>query len=950
MIQTMNFARYGQKIYLKDQQGRRFFVIRSESGCGYTRKPKNRTLLAEVNRMSTAIILHVHNMSSCIVALEKAFVFDEAYKHLREVTETYFLSVYDSEINQLCLDEARNLTNQILHGNRRVDFTENFPLASFSTEENYYLFELSTWDESFYIIFAKNCSNVKRSQAHYLITGIHCNDELDWNFFCRSDIYLSWQLKLSRHIDFTSLCSSTSSQVDAMIKDLEKLPGNWVWTYVDHLCGSEIWNICKDVYNNKELGKLLGSQWSLASQYVDYFSMTCINYRITENPVVLFLNKKVKCHNRTEEDQKFILGTFDPKDKNYELTRPKTIQTNMNNRDWVSEITISSIPNKCPLFSWESNDKQFLIDILTGSIFENDTACMEHICTGSLQSSCIYERCSPIRFGPLEKSLYTISCFKYLPGSLWWDINEGFMFNRTTINWFWAIESYNYLIVYDNPEEKVVSLDWDYLSKKAMVWEAFLVSITVFVTSSLIFGNFLVIFVMVTGGHRGEISGILRNSLAVSDFLTGLFPCSLAVSDAVCLMTGRLTLYDLDAKSVLSSFERLVSDVLPPGLTELKFERFGYPAFCSLVFAVSSTSSLLTHFSLAIERYRAVSAAAVRGTVFNTPKKKAVAVMVPWLTAIAFAVICGSGNGSFLIGYLDPITKLTLWLPTSGTLVVSTVFFWLQFVAVAIFILATLIGTLLSVKTFTEERKREMKESQAYYEPSEEEVIQNKTILRRGRTTLLLTATLLGGSVLPMAASSFWQFPRYLPIFHYLMWWLFIAGMSCNWIVYNMRSKLFYSDMAESLLLLKAILPARMIRILENRVTDPRHPPPISEEDQIDLYRCVFRTTEDEKSTSKKRKEERTGDEDLEEVSNGSLNDRKDRGNTNVRSKSVKEPTQETPGVDNLNFLNNDSAIIEKGNIEFQEKESVVRSESLTTVEKGNGENDCQHLQDKKEA
>ncbi|XP_076066600.1 uncharacterized protein LOC143039979 [Oratosquilla oratoria] len=351
-----------------------------------------------------------------------------------------------------------------------------------------------------------------------------------------------------------------------------------------------------------------------------------------------------------------------------------------------------------------------------------------------------------------------------------------FVQRRGTINKFWPFcGSFNAVVL------GTMSSEWHYLTTGCRAVHIFFLVLSVIITVVTIGGNFFVIFIMqrfrMFNGGEYRRSYVILRSLALADLLKGLFPGTLWVYDQISLMSGTLTLRDLEGNGVYGSFRNL-SLHHATGLPEPQLARYGYPMFCSLVIGASSFVSLLTLFSLGFERYKSVKARPLNMALV------VVMVLVAWIVSLILASLLFFREDGFIAaGYFEPVSKLTLSVRSSRDSVPPGLFFS----EVAFF---TLVGVGMVVMTFYSiymfiSFKKKCTDAEGVAR-SEKKRLKEDVECSSVLMTLMLLYLL---SALPLCMVTFLGSAEKHPELQILTWWLFMAGSSWNWYVYTFNRK-----------------------------------------------------------------------------------------------------------------------------------------------------------------
>ncbi|KAK7073221.1 hypothetical protein SK128_019096 [Halocaridina rubra] len=360
-----------------------------------------------------------------------------------------------------------------------------------------------------------------------------------------------------------------------------------------------------------------------------------------------------------------------------------------------------------------------------------------------------------------------------------------------TYNLYWPCCYANHYVVWERePEAAGLNRDWSYLPIKCRAGEIFFVIFGGFVAVIGIFGNLLVIIVMLLGGHRNEASSFLRTSLSVSDFLI----CSTVVIPAfhnnVALINGypnSLLQYHIDfIKSPKNSSINFRDFYERVTYTEEWFVDFHSHIMC-----MCAAVSIITMFVLSVERMILASMPLKYKVHFTLPRVRKVIIFSWVFGVITFSMLLY--DGCPVINWYG-WTKLTAVTPDAekeflAYMIISAFLLFLVFSTVILSVLSLLAFYREQAKVAAEWKSLNMRVTGNF--KSENIYI---------AMSLVIIGLLNAFSAVPIGATNMYGYTNgediTFPIMQYLFWWIFLAGSAANPFVYNMRSHLFKSDVA----------------------------------------------------------------------------------------------------------------------------------------------------------
>ncbi|XP_064077401.1 uncharacterized protein LOC135195025 [Macrobrachium nipponense] len=418
--------------------------------------------------------------------------------------------------------------------------------------------------------------------------------------------------------------------------------------------------------------------------------------------------------------------------------------------------------------------------------------------------------------GPIPFDISNESCLTILPYDVYTDLNRIKENKKLRVNKFWPICMYNMLIAWDENTEGVV-LEWDYLSPSCKAMETALFVFCCAITFITIFGNTIVITVIIFSRLIKKHVYMIYTSLAVADLLLGVTSASLALHDTYYLRSGQLTIYNFSDEGPWAPFGTLAHNQ-PKGFQQTRFPRHGWPGFCAVAMNISILSSLMSLALLGTDRLlmflSILTLKDKKGNAYTdnqndiqlheqnnknhnhnpirfrdpfvNTRYTQITILIIWVWNIICAFLINTeANNNTLTGLFDPITKLTL-NTGKGT---SSVFY-LQVIVASMAGIIIVTATVASAIIFNIHESKMQMNGITIHHPQRKEQVYVVT-----RTFIMMVILFLVSSV-PVAVgiltnSLVLDFSNTAPTFHFVIWWLFMAGSSWNWIIYCFRGQLF---------------------------------------------------------------------------------------------------------------------------------------------------------------
>ncbi|XP_069958248.1 uncharacterized protein [Cherax quadricarinatus] len=429
----------------------------------------------------------------------------------------------------------------------------------------------------------------------------------------------------------------------------------------------------------------------------------------------------------------------------------------------------------------------YFIPLLIESLLEEDEYCFNYICDGTFRVIDSKVNDIPFRLIKLSKDIPTSeeSCsYLFNSHANWQSYNESTIHNDANIYFPCCYFLYNVLWV-GKPEESGLNSNWDFLPLSCQVSEVLLVSAAACIAVVGVVGNMLVVVVMVSGGHRGQESSMIRTSLAIADLLIGIFVVIPSVTYQFSLIVGNVN------SEEQSWYYLNISEGPTLEFYVIREVNSGYRLFQAFVFSLCSLVSLLSLLLLSVERFILTSRSIEYNAYFSVTRTK-VAIGLIWVMSFTDTLLfMYDGNGHFNARW-STITKIPVGILENKS---QTLLYWSLYLRLIFLILIctfTFIFSCLAIIYFICEQKRvalewkilNMKVTDKLHEENLQIII-----------TMTLMTLLFCISVLPLSINICFNIIDYTfhwdHLFTYLSWWLFLAGGAWNPWIYNMRSSQF---------------------------------------------------------------------------------------------------------------------------------------------------------------
>ncbi|KAK7073223.1 hypothetical protein SK128_019098, partial [Halocaridina rubra] len=433
----------------------------------------------------------------------------------------------------------------------------------------------------------------------------------------------------------------------------------------------------------------------------------------------------------------------------------------------------------------DDNCQQHVLKFLPQHSNENQLECFQKLCEGEYKITDIVVEGINVSLYPANKcNNFSLSLISHR----FYYFNESFYMS---FNSFWPCCYANHYVIWmQEPEKRGLNRHWSYLPYECRVGEDFLVAFITIITVIGLTGNIIVLSVMFSGGHRGEPSSLLRTSLSLADFSL----CSVVMLPAVynnySLIKGSLN------PELMYEMNFLQNEIVPNQSKEY-YEKYTYTngwfyVFQAHVLCLCSSAALITMFFLSLERFIITYRPLKYKTYFTLPRVKR-GIVSSWAFGVVslLALSLDEGVSVYWHGWTKlsfPIANIKKDFPPFKVISI-----WLCLISICTIILSML--SLLcfrreQAKVFAEWKRLDMRVTGNYES-------ENRYIA----LSLITIASFYLATVVPVGISTFADNENNIddkfPLLQYFSWWLFLSGSSSNPYVYNMRSHLFKSDMAE---------------------------------------------------------------------------------------------------------------------------------------------------------
>ncbi|XP_042225785.1 uncharacterized protein LOC121868857 [Homarus americanus] len=462
-------------------------------------------------------------------------------------------------------------------------------------------------------------------------------------------------------------------------------------------------------------------------------------------------------------------------------------------------------PHTCPLP--DDLDPIKFATLVLRNFYNGYTDCLEKICNGTY--FVIERKMNRIRFQIQNLHRYGEGgrCMQT------WNPLKNFINNETlyiTTNTHWSSCYPLYTISWaGEPDKHGLHGGWSYLPRSCLAGEVLLVVMVTCVAVSGVVGNLVVVAVMVGGGHRGEASSLLRTNLAVADLLTALFVVLPSVY------------YHLLPFLTPPDYKLLSEDTVETGFLVGDYEILtqGFPLLQALFFSVFSIVNFLTIFILSVERFILTSNALKYGEYISVPIIKGLIFLI-WIVAILDSMfLCYDNKINMFSAGWSTFHKLPIGVAFLRKGISLTIINGGQILLFSVVCLSTITYSVLAIISFLREEARvqaEFRELGIRVSGFREK--ETRHIL----TTQLLITLFFLLSVLPFSigiAKTFFE-STYRQTERYLSAWFFVASISWNPWIYNMRSRQFRQDVASTMKAVTARLNACLRCVCISRPPD----------------------------------------------------------------------------------------------------------------------------------
>ncbi|XP_068202594.1 uncharacterized protein [Palaemon carinicauda] len=424
----------------------------------------------------------------------------------------------------------------------------------------------------------------------------------------------------------------------------------------------------------------------------------------------------------------------------------------------------------------ESESIQKILQILVIANLTNNADCIENIQNNKFSIE-ITDVSVIISLGAYDIS--SAPCLKILPLSILKDSNTIFY------NKFWPTCNYNQITASNKIKDE--NSEWQYLPDSCKIKETILFAVVCMITTITITGNILVITIIIVSKLFKKHAFMLYMSLALADLLIGLTSSLQAVIDTHSLMEGQLTMYNLTDKGPLEIFEDITENQLR-GFNDLKFRREGWAAFTGITMNISIMSSLITLALLGIDHLLMLK------MLYFKDRHIRIAIITTWLWNITCSLLIGIKDKGSLEGYFDPVTKLTLNIGTNDYWVSSIVFKTQLFIGgiAGIIVITASIASLI-VYNFVELKNNQQAIRIHDQRRGEKIQVVTRTFLMMVSLFLVSCSPIAYTIIIKTFANEDGDFSIH-PLYHFIIWWLCVAGCSWNWLIYSFKGTYFKQE------------------------------------------------------------------------------------------------------------------------------------------------------------
>ncbi|KAG7174933.1 Beta-4C adrenergic receptor-like 1 [Homarus americanus] len=463
--------------------------------------------------------------------------------------------------------------------------------------------------------------------------------------------------------------------------------------------------------------------------------------------------------------------------------------------------------------------KETFAKVLARFLMHNDSECCREHCEGTLKVT--HSAAGEVPFlvfnNPLRVTGPSCVFMSYSLDYLRGIYNETLYITSNT-QWPCCYAMFTVMWVGD-PDAQGLNGAWSYLPVSCRAGEVVLMVMVAGVAVSGVVGNLVVVVVMLSGGHRGQESNMLRTSLALADLLTSLFVVvpSLCHHIAPLFYPNELTelssdmALNFDPENILNS----TNDIKRVGNHAIL--RDGFHVFQSVLFSTCSIVSVLTLFMLSLERF-ILTGRPLHYQEYFTVGKVQVIIGLTWIMSFIDALMFAADRDGHLGAQWSTFNKLPTGVAgRSPENLAYEIIYNSQITLLMVGGVSTVIFSLLSIRNFVKEQKRVAAEWKSLslkvggrYEEETRYIM----------VTMLLMLMLFLVSSVPLMVEvyfrTFSHFFHYDAVYSYLAWWMFVAGSAWNPWLYNLRSHQFRSDFSETL---RKLVPERLNKRLRKYVT-----------------------------------------------------------------------------------------------------------------------------------
>ena len=228
-------------------------------------------------------------------------------------------------------------------------------------------------------------------------------------------------------------------------------------------------------------------------------------------------------------------------------------------------IIMSNVNSTIILINEDDENKEstlksihLIMEFLLLAGFPNNTACYQDLYSNKFSIQTNVTDAIMYLIGPIFSDFQLSPCLSILPGDLYEEMEEYYKNNRTTINKLWPTCLINMFVALGENEGKVT--DWSFLSQQCKIQEIALLCCSFSITFN--HNSWKYICVDNIGGLWPNKKEVLHDPIFLCPqpiYSWALFLLLWQYIIHIRLMTGWLTLSDLDPEGTYASFSKLKS-------------------------------------------------------------------------------------------------------------------------------------------------------------------------------------------------------------------------------------------------------------------------------------------------------------------------------------------------------------------------------------------------------